>query len=435
MKTFYNTIETKYNQCPSECTICAEACSKVSPDGCSLIEPIHLPGWNFHGVMTCNQCGEPRCAEACPTGAITKSEETGVVAINQDKCMGCGLCDLNCPYGGIHYAAQIKKSFNCDLCGGEPKCVEACPENVLTYFKSRELLDYVQGEDLMTPGTPLCAGCPMETTLRLAMKIFGRDTFLFGCAGCAGSLICSSGLQSTMKNPTTLTLMTNVPSVMTGVKRYYKTRGEDVRCVCFVGDGATVDVGFQPLSGAAERNENLIYICYDNEAYMNTGIQRSGSTPLHGWTFTTPSDGENKGKAMEAKYMPLIMLEHNISYIATATIGYPEDLAKKLKKAMAVKDGLSYLHLLTPCPTGWRHPPENSIEVCRAAVDTNYWPLWEAEHGKVKITKKIETPAPMENYTKLQKRFAHFDKALLTAFKDAVYKRYQRIVHLSQLEG
>jgi pyruvate/2-oxoacid:ferredoxin oxidoreductase beta subunit len=300
-------------------------------------------------------------------------------------------------------------------------------------IKSKSILPLLEAEDQLSPGTPLCAGCPAEITLRITMKIFGRDTYLFGCASCAGSAIVGQGNQGVTLNPSTLTLMTNVPAVMTGVKRYHKKNGRDVRCVAFVGDGCTVDVGLQPLSGAAERNENLIYICYENEAYMNTGIQRSGSTPLGAWTFTTPASGGLKGKEMPPKYMPLVMLEHNIAYVATANIGYPDDYVAKLQKAMAVKDGLSYIHVLAPCPTGWRYPIDISIQVARAATDTNYWPLWEAEYGRVKITTEIKDPDPVSEFTRLQRRFSHFDDDLLSKFQDFVDERYQRIVHLSKL--
>lgn len=434
MRTCYNTLSAAYGQCSPGCTACQDACAQASAEGCPLIKPVHLPEMDFHGVITCNQCGEPRCLEVCPTGAITKDEVDGVVRIDQERCLGCGLCDMICPYGGVHYEASIRKAFNCDLCGGQPRCIDACEEGVLSFLKSRDILKYLRDEDVSNPGTPLCPGCPAELLLRFALRIFGERIFFFGAPGCVATMVGGWGTQGTLKVANATTLMTNIPSTMTGVKRYYDSVGQDVKCVAFVGDGATVDVGFQPLSGAAERNENIVYICYDNEAYMNTGIQRSGSTPVHGWTFTSPVGGKWKGKPQGAKYMPLIMLMHGISYVATASFAFPEDYAKKLTKAKRVKEGMSYIHLISPCPTGWRFPPQLSIEISKLAVETNYFPLWEAENGQVRMTVQVRNPRPIHEFTKLQGRFGHFDEIMVDELQRELDRRYKRIVHLSKLK-
>jgi len=224
-------------------------------------------------------------------------------------------------------------------------------------------------------------------------------------------------------------LMTNVPSVMTGVKRYFQKKGKDVTCVAFVGDGATADIGFQPLSGAAERGENLIYVCYDNEGYMNTGIQRSSTTPYGGWTTTTPATGKGRGKQRTAKNIPLIMAAHGIPYVATASPGDLEDFARKLVKAKAVKDGLSYIHLFSPCPTGWRASPDRVIDICRMAVETNYFPLWEMEKGEYRLTRRVKKPKPIQEFTKLMGRFSHL--------QERDYEELQKIVdsRLKVIEG
>ena len=212
---------------------------------------------------------------------------------------------------------------------------------------------------------------------------------------------------------------------------YYKSIGRDVKPVSFVGDGATVDIGFQSLSGAAERGENLLYICYDNEGYMNTGVQRSSSTPLWAQTATTPVGPARHGKKQAAKYLPLLMLFHGIPYVATATIAHPEDYARKLTKAMQVKDGLAYIHLFIPCLTGWGIPETASLEVCRQAVETNYFPLWEAENGKVRLTHEIANPRPIHEYTDMIGKYSHLTAEDLEQLQEMVNDRYNLIKNLS----
>jgi pyruvate/2-oxoacid:ferredoxin oxidoreductase beta subunit len=227
--------------------------------------------------------------------------------------------------------------------------------------------------------------------------------------------------------------MTSVPSTMAGVKRYYRKLGKDVRCVAFVGDGCATDVGFQPLSGAAERNENIIFITYDNEGYMNTGIQRSSSTPYLGWTTTTPVAGRRKGKRMRSKSLPLIMAAHQIPYVATATIGFPEDFAMKLQKAMAVKDGMSYIHLLSPCILGWGYGISMSMDISRAAVETNYFPLWEYERGEYRLTYPVKKPKPITDYIHLLKKFSHLDESDMNEFQRVVAERFEHLRALTRL--
>jgi pyruvate/2-oxoacid:ferredoxin oxidoreductase beta subunit len=230
-----------------------------------------------------------------------------------------------------------------------------------------------------------------------------------------------------------LSNMTNCPSTAAGVKRYYRKMGKDVRCVAFVGDGCAADVGFQPLSGAAERNENIIFITYDNEGYMNTGIQRSSTTPYMGWTFTSPVGIERKGKQMPPKNLPLIMAAHQIPYVATAIIGYPEDFLNKLTKAMAVKDGMSYLHLLSPCIPGWGFNISASIELCRAAIETNYFPLWEYERGRYRLTHSVDKPKPITEFTKWMRRFSHLTDKEIEEVQELVDRRFAHIKALTRL--
>ncbi len=435
MRTFYDTLRIEENRCPEGCAVCQEACARTAPDAapkCSGIKPIHLPEVKLHTAITCNQCGEPVCEENCPTGAITKSQADGIVRIDQSRCLGCGLCDLVCPYGGIDYNAGERRAFKCHQCDGEPRCVEACPEGVLSLVRSRAVTEYLH-EDQLRPGTPLCLGCPAELGLRFTLKVLGEDTFLFGAPGCAVLLICGMGTQTYCLLPSHMTNMTNLPSTAAGLKRYYKKIGKDVKCVCFAGDGCFADVGFQPLSGAAERGENIIAICYDNEGFMNTGIQRSGTTSYLSWTTTTPVGTKKRGKQMPSKNMPLIMAAHEIPYVATASMGFPEDYARKLTKAMEVKDGMSYIHLISPCPTGWRFSTASAIDVCQLAVETNYFPLWEYERGQYRFSYLPKKPRPIGEFLRLMRKFDHLNEEEIQEVQALVNRRLATIRSLAQM--
>lgn len=292
-------------------------------------------------------------------------------------------------------------------------------------------------EDVVSHGTNFCSGCPAETAIRFTLRVLGDDLILVGCPGCASCVVLAmetnTGVKSPTMVPTHMSLLTNVASTMAGIKRYYQKIGRDVKVVSFVGDGATADIGFQALSGAAERGENIIFICYDNEGYMNTGIQRSGTTPFGAWTTTTAVGQHQKGKRGAAKYMPLLMALHDgVSYAATATIGFLKDYSQKLEKAAKVKDGLVYIHLFSPCPVGWRAAEENSIDICRAAVDTNHFPLWEAEKGVFRMTHEVNNPKPIEEFTRLTNRYAHLGQEDLQILQKSADSRYALIQKLAR---
>ena len=290
----------------------------------------------------------------------------------------------------------------------------------------RRVYDYL-GEDVLQHGTAACAGCTQELLLRIAMRVLGEDTIYFGCPGCGGIQLGGNETMVRAHIATCFCLMTTVPSTMTGVKRYLRRIGKATKVVAWVGDGTTADVGFQPLSGAAERGENLIYICCDNEAYMNTGIQRSSTTPFGAWTFTSPA-----GKDESSKYMPLIMASHGIPYVATATAAYLEDYCQKLTKAMQVEDGMAYIHLLSPCPIGWRTPEDAGIELSRMAVETNYFPLWEAERGRFRLTRNVEKPKAVREFTKLSRRFSNLGEEALDELQKTVDARLATISALCE---
>lgn len=261
-------------------------------------------------------------------------------------------------------------------------------------------------EEHLYPGCGSCPGCGSLLALRHTMKALGRKTILVIPAGCIAAV---TGLfpKTPLKVPMFETAFETTASLASGVIAALKIKGrEDITVVGFAGDGGTHDIGIQALSGAAEREENLLYICYDNEAYMNTGIQRSGATPFGATTTTTPLLGKKENK----KDLPLIMAAHKIPYVATACVSYPQDLFQKVRKAKE-KKGTRYIQILCPCPPGWRFNINQTIETGKLAVRTGMWALYEIENGKFKLTgasRGLTDPSkrkPIREYLKLQGRF------------------------------
>lgn len=294
-------------------------------------------------------------------------------------------------------------------------------------------------EDQISPGITACVGCNVELTLRTALKVLGPNTILAIPPGCMGGVgVVGFGQTMGAKVPVFFPLLDNTASMLAGIKKYYRKVGRKVNVVAFAGDGASVDAGFQALSGAAERGDNIIYICYDNEGYMNTGFQRSGSTTKGSWTSTTPVGNALRGKTQHKKDMPMIMAMHGLPYVATASPAYIQDFVRKLEKAMEVEDGLSYIHVQNTCSTGWRFPPEKSIEIARLAVHTRTFPLYEVEHGTFKLSLDVRKPKPVREYTSQMKKFAHLTEAdieELQAQTDAKWERLKALTALSASDG
>jgi pyruvate/2-oxoacid:ferredoxin oxidoreductase beta subunit len=300
--------------------------------------------------------------------------------------------------------------------------------------KLPKVFDYFRNEDQFAGGLAFCMGCPLELNLRFVSKVLGKDIVIVGTPSCSAPVLYGQNIGTWHRLAYYSCLMTGVASSATGLSRYYKKTGQDVKIVCFTGDGCAADVGFQPLSGAAERGENIIYICYDNEGYMNTGIQRSSTTPFGASTTTSPVGVARRGKQTSSKNLPLIMAMHGVPYAATATLSHLEDYAKKLRKAEEKrKEGLAYIHVFSPCTVGWGVENDSSIEVCRMAVRTNYFPLWEAEYGKFRLTQTTASPKPVTEYTRLIKKFRHFNESELKRFQDDVDANYAFLRHLTEL--
>ena len=299
--------------------------------------------------------------------------------------------------------------------------------------KLPKVTEFYQNEDQFSAGVALCSGCTLELNLRFISKVLGKDAIFVGTPSCSAPVLNGANTGAWHKHAHYACTMTGVASSATGLTRAYQKAGKEATVVCYTGDGCAMDVGFQPLSGAAERNEKLIYICYDNEGYMNTGIQRSSATPLGAETSSTQVGSRTRGKTTGAKNMPMIMAMHDIPYVATATLSHLDDYAKKLVKAMElVKTGFVYLHVFTPCNVGWKTPTNASIKVCRMAVKTNYFPLWEAENGEFRITQKVRNPKPISELTGLLGKFKHLDETQVAALQRQVEKRFKVVQSLCE---
>jgi len=279
--------------------------------------------------------------------------------------------------------------------------------------------------ELMTSGHLACQGCGATQAMRFALKGLGPKTALV-IPACCWSVIDGPFPHSSLKVPILHTAFEAAASTASGLKAGLEMRGDTETVVlAWAGDGGTFDIGIQALSGAAERNEDIIYCCYDNEAYMNTGIQRSSSTPTGAWTTTTPVPHY---KRRPKKKMIHIMAAHSIPYLATASVAYPQDLIEKFKKAREFK-GTRFIHVFAPCPTGWKLAPELSVSMARQAVTSKVFPLVEVtDNGKTwKVWKEFE-PSPLKEYMMAQGRFRHLTEQELAWVADEVESNWQELL-------
>ena len=264
--------------------------------------------------------------------------------------------------------------------------------------------------ELFTMGHTGCSGCAQSMSVKLIMEILGKNTIATSATGCL-EVFSTRWPESSWKIPWIHSLFENSAAVASGVEAALKYMGkkEGITVLAQGGDGGTADIGLQALSGMFERNHDVLYVCYDNGAYMNTGYQRSGLTPFDAYTTTSPSGKESFGNNRPKKYMPEIAMAHRIPYTAVSSAGYPMDLQKKVKKAMTIK-GAKYLQVDVPCVPGWKYEPKYSVKLAQLAVQTGLYPLFEAEYDKIISVKKISRKVPVEEYLKLQGRFKHLFK-------------------------
>ena len=436
----YKTIQVNQDRCTG-CGLCTKACiaaKGIEDLGQSRIR-VEVPKKGKGIPSVCLQCAYPECVAVCPEGALKKNPETGIVELDRERCTVCGKCIEACPYGGIFLDPVEETVVKCDQCGGDPACVKACHQKALIFREESEIYNRVgDWEDLFVANS-CCQGCNLEIVMRHILRRMGPNTIVAAPPGCVPGVgtVGVNGLTCT-KVPSFHPLLTNTASMLAGIKRHYKHIGrDDVIALGLAGDGGAADVGFQSLSGAAERGEQIIFVCIDNEGYANTGMQRAGTTPFGSWTSTTPVGTKLRGKTRDQKYLPLIMAMHRCEYVATACVAYLEDFYHKLDRALeAEKRGMAYLHVFSPCVTGWRFDPSQTIEVQRKAVETNVFPLWEYDDnvGHIKFTHKMKRVLLVEKYLSMLGKYRHLNKEEIAYIQGLVNKRMQILNALTMEE-
>ncbi len=288
-------------------------------------------------------------------------------------------------------------------------------------------------EESFAPGHRACIGCGEALAVRHVCKALGRNVIIVTATGCI-EIISSLLPQTSWQVAWIHTLFENVGSVLSGVESAYKARQrkgkipdtKGVKFVGFAGDGGTSDIGIQALSGAMERGHDFLYCCFDNEAYMNTGIQRSSSTPYGAWTTTAPVGKKGIGQMTWKKNMPEIAVAHQIPYVATASPSYPFDLMDKVKKGVEA-EGPAYIHILSVCPTGWRAPPDITIELGRLAVETGVFPLYEVVNGEYLLSYDLQELKPVQDYLMKQGRFRHLTEDTIERIQTKVEENYMKL--------
>ncbi len=295
-------------------------------------------------------------------------------------------------------------------------------------------------EDWISPGHRACQGCGTVLPLKLALKVLGPNTIAVSSTGCM-EIITSPFPFTSWKVPWIHVAFENAATVASGIESAIKalkrkgklSKREKINIVVFAGDGATFDIGLQFVSGALERGHNFIYICLDNEAYMNTGVQRSGGTPFLAHTTTSPAGKVIHGNITWKKNLDGIIAAHNIPYFATASPAFYMDYMNKVKKASLV-EGPAFIHVYSPCPTGWGSKGEDTIKLCRLIVETRIFPLYEVIDGKYYIlNRKVDKPKPVEEYLKLQRRFRHLKPEEIEMIQNKVNEEYERIVKMCEV--
>ncbi len=291
----------------------------------------------------------------------------------------------------------------------------------------------VTKKENFAPGHRACIGCGEALAVRLACKALGRNVIVVTATGCI-EIISSQIPCTSWRVPWIHTLFENTAAVASGIEsglkvmtRKGRSSVQNVSVIAMAGDGGTSDIGLQALSGALERGHNFLYLCFDNEAYMNTGIQRSSATPFGASTTTSPAGRMSIGQATWKKNLPAIVAAHDIPYVATACPSYPFDLMAKVAKGAAI-NGPAYIHILSPCPTGWRHGTDLTIRMGRLAIETGIFPLYEVENGQYKISLDLPQLRPVRDYLKLQGRFRHLSDDTIGMIQDRVDKEYTKLM-------
>ena len=276
-----------------------------------------------------------------------------------------------------------------------------------------KLKEMAGNRERLAGGHRSCAGCTAPAILRQALHVSGQDTVVGFATGCI-EVTTTIYPYTSWEVPFVHCAFENCAATLSGAEAAYRVlkrkgrlpQDKKIKFIAFGGDGGTYDIGFQSLSGAMERGHNLLYICYDNNAYMNTGIQRSSATPLGATTNTSPGGSVVSGKQQPRKDMTAVMIAHGIPYVAQASVSRHTDFMRKVERALEI-DGPCFINIMQPCHRGWRCKPEDSVEMARVAVEARWWPLYEVDHGRWKVNYKPKNRVPIEEWFKLQGRFKH----------------------------
>jgi len=372
-------------------------------------------------VRVCRDVAGPACYDFTGRGFMMNVDTPYGDALQLADCISCGRCVTACPTGALTFNQRELASFKIDesRCIMCHECVDVCPVDALkdtNHFedaraKWHELV--MKGSEL-AGGHRMCAGCGAPIVARQVLMGTDDPVVVSAATGC---LEVSTTIYpyTSWKGSYIHTAFENAAATLSGVEtafRALKKKGlieENVKFIAFGGDGGTYDIGLQSLSGAMERGHQMLYVCYDNGAYMNTGFQRSGATPVGAWTTTSPVGKEQAGKLQNRKNLTAIMIAHGLQYVAQASPHDPRDLVRKAAKALATP-GPTFLNILAPCPRGWRSDGAETIDLAREAVNTGYWPLFEVEDGEYRLTYRPSYKRPLIPWLKKQGRFAHLFK-------------------------
>jgi pyruvate ferredoxin oxidoreductase beta subunit len=369
-------------------------------------------------VRVCRDVAGPACYDFTGRGFTIDVDTPYGEALQLADCISCGRCVSTCPTGALTFNERMLSSFKvdesrCILCR---ECVNVCPVDALEetdQFESarRNWLELVSEGSRLAGGHRMCAGCGAPVVVRQVLMGTSDPVVISAATGC---LEVSTTIYpyTSWKSSFIHTAFENSAATLSGVEtafRALKKKGaidDNIKFIAFGGDGGTYDIGLQSLSGAMERGHKMLYVCYDNGAYMNTGFQRSGATPTGAWTTTSPVGAESPGKLQQRKNLTELMIAHGLKYVAQASPHDPRDLVRKSAKALSV-DGPTFLNVIAPCPRGWRSDGAESIDLAREAVNTCYWPLFEYEDGEYHLTYRPHYKLPLVPWLKRQGRFAH----------------------------
>jgi pyruvate ferredoxin oxidoreductase beta subunit len=280
-------------------------------------------------------------------------------------------------------------------------------------------------EELLYKGHTACAGCNPMIAIRHVLKAAGPNTIVSNATSCS-EIVSSKFPTTSWKIPYIHVAFECSAAVASGIEAACKKLGRDVNVIVIAGDGGTYDIGLQSLSGMVDRGHNVLYVCYDNECYANTGIQRSSATPYGAWTTTSPPGSISMGNKTFKKPIAEMMAAQGAVYVATSSVAYPKDIQRKVKKALSIK-GPKFLLIHSPCTIAWKFQPEKGIEIAKLAVETGLWVLYELENGKMAITMKPKERKKVEEYLKTQKRFSHLKEKEIHEIQEKVDKDWEEI--------